>query len=87
MCIFIQLVFTHRGDLFQRFTILLKNQKGTDNSAGYTTTVNSLYSYLATFTLPVFPEASFIEFTDFSANLSQLNHNPICTFIPCLPEY
>lgn len=40
-------------------TILLKNQKGVDNWASYNTMIQSLYAYIAGFSLPIFPETQF----------------------------
>jgi hypothetical protein len=53
----------------------------------YNPMVQSLYAYLATFTLPVFPEAQFSEFSDFAASLTQLYQAPICTYLPCDQQY
>jgi hypothetical protein len=68
-------------------TILLKNQKGYDNSAAFSSLIQSLYAYIATFSLPVFSEVLFPEFADFGTNLSLLYQSPICSYIPCDSQY
>lgn len=68
-------------------TVLQKVEKGIDSSAAYYPVVNAVYAYLNSFTLPLFPETQFSEFSNFSSSLNNLYQAEICTYMTCDPQY
>jgi hypothetical protein len=79
--------YSSRGVVLTFNTMLQKNEKGMDTSAVYYPVIQAVYSYLASFTLPVFPEAQFSEFSNFSSSLTSLYQAEICTYMTCDPQY